>query len=376
MKKPRKEKMDKVEKPNATQSLAVKYRPRTFEDLAGHTQVVSVLKGMVKSRQFPGAILISGHTGTGKTTLARIIATYMNSDSKDVTKSSAYEHGANHPDFVNINAAANGKVDEIRQLIRGSKAAPYTNYRVICIDEAHKLTGASAEALLVPLEEPSPSTIWILCTTEPQTLNATMANRCTRLDLKPLDPKDIEGRLTFILKAEGHKYTKESKKAIQSIALMSDGSMRNAISHLEAVLFAVSGGADFSAEGAMAAYVESTAVDIDKASASLVAAALLLDLNGMITVLRKAANPRGLVYKANVLVDYLIAVRTKTSKFQPYVGRVFTDLAKKHEVKTPIAALIMLQAVLVEVEVRMNSTSINESTLLQSALGTFVLENK
>lgn len=135
MKKPRKEKIEKVEKPNATQSLAVKYRPRTFEDLAGHAQVVSVLKGMVKSRQFPGAILISGHTGTGKTTLARIIATYMNSDSKDVTKSSAYEHGANHPDFVNINAAANGKVDEIRQLIRGSKAAPYTNYRVICIDE-------------------------------------------------------------------------------------------------------------------------------------------------------------------------------------------------------------------------------------------------
>lgn len=372
-KKPSKKKASEVK--TVTQSLAVKYRPRTFEDLVGHENAVAVLRGMVKTKKYPGAILITGTTGTGKTTLARIIATYMNAG-KVLEDSDSFRLAEKHPDFININAAETGKVDDIRTLIRGSKAAPYTNFRVICIDEAHQLTGASAEALLVPLEEPTPSTMWILCTTDPQKLKATVANRCTRIELKPIEPKDIAKRLAQIAKAEGVKPSREVKSALKSISELSEGSMRNAISHLEALLFAVAGGGDFSAEGAMTAYVESTAVDLDKAAASVVAATLLLDLPGAITVLRKANNARGILYKVNILVDYLIGFRTKTAKFTPYVGRIFADLSKKHNVKTPLAALLLLQQNLLEAEVRMNSTSIADDTLLQSAVAQFILDNR
>lgn len=360
----------------ATQSLAVKYRPRTFDDLVGHEQAVAVLKGMVKTGKYPGAILISGHTGTGKTTLARILASYMNQTTKKLEDSDSYKFAEKHPDFININAAESGKVDDIRSLIKGSKAAPYTNYRVIVLDEAHQLTGASAEALLVPLEEPTPSTIWILCTTDPQKLRPTLANRCTRIDLKPLDPKDINKRLGHIAKREKVKPSKDVKEALRSIAQLSDGSMRNAVSHLESLLYAVKGGGDFDAEGAMTAYVENSAVDLDKAAASIVAATLLLDLPGAITAIRKANNPRGVLYKANVLVEHLIGVKTKTAKFTPYVGRIFEGLEKKYKVKTPVAALVLLQCVLVEAEVRMNSTSVNEGVLLQTGIGQFILDNK
>lgn len=362
-------------KRSTTQSLAVKYRPRLFEDLVGHVQQVAVLKGMVKRQEYPGAIMISGHTGTGKTTLARILATYMNSNKKDVTESDSYKLGSRHPDVITINAGEHGKVDDVRTLIRGSSTAPHTNFRVIIIDEAHMLTGASAEALLIPLEEPSPSTIWILCTTEPQKLRATMANRCTRIELRPITPEDIATRLAVIAKSEGYKVTKEVKAAMNTISRLSDGSMRNAISHLETMLFAVAGGADFSAEGAMAAYVESAAVDVDKAAASLVAASVKLDLVGAITIIRKTDNARVLMQKSKFLLDYLIGDVTKTAQYVPYAGRVFKDLAKKMGIKYNLTALILLQEAVAGCEQLMN-TGASESITLQSRIGNFIIEHK
>lgn len=363
----------------ATQSLAVKYRPRILKDVVGQDNSVAIVKGMIKKAHYPGAILISGPTGTGKTTLARIIATYMNAeDPKKVSESRAYRLGDKHPDVTVVNAGTQGKVDDIRTVIRGASAAPMSNYRVIVIDEAHKLTGASAEALLVPLEEPPGRTIWILCTTNPEKLLDTIANRCTKLALNQMEPEHIVARLEQIVEAEKLSFVKgkDGKKALKLIAQLSDGSMRNAISHLEAVMFAAFSGMSFDAEGALKAYVEGAAVDLDKACASVIAASLNLDLSGCISIIRKAQNPRGIVYKSRVLVDFLIGRKTKTAKFTPYSGRVFDQVAEKMEIKYNLTALILLQSVINEVELQMNSCSIDESVLLQTALGRFIIENK
>lgn len=121
---------------SATQSLAVTHRPVVLKDVVGQDQQVAIIKGMIKERKYPGAILITGPTGTGKTTLARILSTYMNADDpKNVRESMAFRMGDKHPDVTVVNAGISGKVDDIRTLVKGSRSAPMTNYRIIIIDE-------------------------------------------------------------------------------------------------------------------------------------------------------------------------------------------------------------------------------------------------
>ena len=366
--------------PQATQSLAVKYRPRILKDVVGNTPEVAVLKGMIKSRQYPGAILISGATGCGKTTLARILAAYMNADDpKNVQDSLSFKLGEKHPDVTVLNAATHGKVDDVRTVIKGSKSAPMTNYRVIFVDEAHKLTGASAEALLLPLEEPAPRTIWILGTTNPEKLLKTIVDRCTTITLKTVDPEQIAARLTQVAELEGLKFldSKDGVKAIKLIAQFSDGSVRGGLALLEKLMYAAkSGDLDLKEKGSLSNFVESAAVDLDKACASVVAAALNLDLGGAISIIRRAENPRGIVYKSRMLLDYLIGSKTKTAKFTPYAGRVFEALAKKMDIKFNLMALIMLQDVVNNIELAMNSCAIDEAVLLQTHVGRFIIDNK
>lgn len=379
MAKKEKPKKEKVEAAQATESLAVKYRPRVLKDVVGNPQEVAVIKGMIKSRRYPGAILLSGATGCGKTTLARILAAYMNADDpKKVTESLAYSLGDKHPDVTVVNAGTQGKVDDIRTVVKGSKSAPMTNYRIIIIDEAHKLTGASAEAILLPLEEPAPHTIWILCTTNPEKLLKTIVDRCTTITLKTVEPEAIAARLTQVAELEGMKFidTKDGKKAIKLIAQFSDGSVRGGLAILEKLMYAAaSGDLDLKEKGALSHFVESAAVDLDKATASIIAAALNRDLPGCISIIRKAENPRGVVYKSRMLLDYLIGKKTKTAKFTPYAGRVFESVAEKMQIKYNLMVLIMLQEVVNNVELAMNSCAIDEAVLLQTHMGKFIIDN-
>jgi DNA polymerase III subunit gamma/tau len=365
--------------PEVSKSLAVRKRPTTLKTLVGQDHIVAQIKGMYKTRRWSASFLLEGQTGGGKTTVARIIATMLNCETGKAcgTCSSCMMGTKNHPDIITINAGTDGKVDDIRKLVKGSHVAPMFNKRVIIIDEAHKLTGASAEAILVPLEEPSQNTVFILCTTEPEKLKDTVKNRCTRFTMKPIKADDIVKRLSVIAKEEGHNIGKMEggKEALNLIADFTNGSMREAISLLESVLFAAEGDADISNKDVLAAFVQNSEVDLDKAAVSLIAALLNKDMPSAVRIVRVAGNVRGLLSKSMWLVDYLIGSKTKSAKFKPYSGRLFETTAEKHDITVKLSDLMPLQVRLVETELALNSTSTNESLLIQTAVFKYAADN-
>lgn len=359
-------------------ALAVKFRPRKLKDLVGQSHITTQLKGMFKSRKVPAAFLLEGQTGGGKTTLARIIHLYLNCEKGTACGKceSCRIDPKNHPDLVSINAGTDGKVDDIRKLVKGARVAPYHNKRIILIDEAHKLTGAAAEALLVPLEEPSRDTIWILCTTNPEKMLPTMINRCVHFTMRPVEHEDMVKRLTHISEKEKVDLSSEDgQEALSLIADFSNGSMRHAIALLESVLYAVAGGADISNKQVLSSFIQNSEVDLDKAAVSLVAALMNNDLKGAIRFIRKAGNTRGLVSKSRWLIDYCIGAKTKTAKFKPYSGRLFEKLVSDKEIPVRLDALLLLQMTIVDAEMKMNNTSIDESVILQTAIAKYAFEN-
>lgn len=364
-----------VKEVTVSESLAVKWRPKKLKDVVGQDHVTSQIAGMIKTGRVPYAFLLEGQTGGGKTTVARMLGRYLNCEKNSACGKcdSCLMGEKTHPDIVTVNAGTEGKVDDIRKLIRGATVAPYYKKRVIIIDEAHKLTGASAEALLIPLEEPSRDTIWVLCTTNPEKMTNTIVNRCVRLTMRPIEPAKIVERLAFIAKAEGHDIgaTDAGVEALNLIADFTNGSMREAISLLESVIFAVAGGADITNKSVLTAFIQNSDIDLDKACASLAAALLNRDLRVAIRFVRQSGNIRGLINKLRWLVDHLIAVDTKTSKFKPYTGRLFDAIAEKKGISYSLSSLLELQMAVVDAELKMNSTSIDESVLLQTAIANY-----
>lgn len=372
----------KKEKPQeskhiVSQSLAVKFRPRHFKDLVGQESAVAVIRGMFKSSKFPGAILLEGQTGGGKTTVARMLLAYLNCDThKACGKCDSCLMGVEtHPDLVYVNAGADGGIDNMRRLDKLSKITPRFSKRVILIDEAHKITGAASEAILVPLEEPKAGTIWILCTTEPDSLKDTLRNRCTRIVMKPLKKEDIVKRLTQVVEAEGIKIKeKVLNKCLGTIADISNGSMREAISLLEPVLYAIQGGAEATDETVLKSFIQNSEVDVDKAAAHLVLTLLNGKYKESISVVRQCNNNRALLSKTLWLLDYIIGAQTNTAKYVPYYGRVFNELAKKENAKVSFSRIMLMMRFFTDCNIEFNRTSVGENFLLQSVVARYAEE--
>lgn len=247
----------------------------------------------------------------------------------------------------------------------------------ILTHNSHKLTGAAAEALLVPLEEPSSNTIWILCSTNPEKMLGTITNRCTRMALKPIEPDVIVKRLNQIAENESYDLSSENAQdALKVIADFSNGSLREAISLLEGVLYAVESGADIDTKDVVSTFVQNSEVDLDKAAASLVAAMMNEDIKAAIKFVRKSGNVRGLVNKSRWLLDYIIGKMTKTAKFTPYSGRVFDSLIKNKGIEESLDTALHLQMMLVDAEFKMNSCSIDESVLMQTAIAKYAFSQE
>ena len=206
------------------QALYRKYRPQTFNDIVGQNHIVSVLKNAIDKDQISHAYLFYGSRGTGKTSIAKIFA-------NEVNNNEVYQK--ENVDIIEIDAASNNGVDEVRDIKEAIKFLPTEGkYKVYIIDEVHMLTTAAFNALLKTLEEPPAHVIFILATTEIHKIPATILSRCQRFEFKNLSQDQLIDRLRYIAKEENLVI---EEAAIEKIATLAKGGLRDAISILDQV---------------------------------------------------------------------------------------------------------------------------------------------
>ena len=223
----------------AYKALYRAYRPQTFEEVAGQKHIIRTLRNALANNKIAHAYLFCGPRGTGKTTMAKLFAKALNceqgighqcnecSNCKEVIEGS-------HPDVIEIDAASNNGVEQVRDLIDKVNYLPIKGrYKVYIIDEVHMMTANAFNALLKTLEEPPAHVIFILATTEPHNIIPTILSRCQRYDFTKVADEDIEQRMMTILEKEGVQYDKAAVRAIISLA---DGGMRDALSILDQIL--------------------------------------------------------------------------------------------------------------------------------------------
>ncbi|WKX02604.1 DNA polymerase III subunit gamma/tau [Candidatus Mycoplasma mahonii] len=208
------------------------YRPKSFDDVVGQDHITETLKNILKTDKISHAYLFAGPRGTGKTSVAHIFANVLNcSDVLSKTSSCGKCEQCLvkiNMDIVEIDAASNNGVGEIRKLIDDSKYAPsMSKYKIYIIDEIHMLSKGAFNALLKTLEEPSEHIIFILATTEPHKIPITILSRTQRFNFRRISNEAIEGRLKFVLNKEGIAFDEES---IETITRLSNGGMRDALS--------------------------------------------------------------------------------------------------------------------------------------------------
>lgn len=206
-------------------NLATKYRPKKFNDIVCQDNVKIVLQNQINTNEFKQSYLFCGSAGTGKTTSARIFANEINKGEGRI---------------IEIDGASNNGVDNIRNLIDNCKMKSLDGtYKVFIIDEVHMLSIGAFNALLKILEEPPKGTIFILCTTDPQKIPATILSRVQRFDFKRIPTQRIMNRLIYIIEKENQTRTEQieyTDEALQYIAQLAEGGMRDAITKLDTVL--------------------------------------------------------------------------------------------------------------------------------------------
>ena len=220
----------------AYQALYRKYRPSNFDEVVGQQPIIQTLKNAIVQNRIAHAYLFCGPRGTGKTSIAKIFAKMLNCEDESnkpcgkCTNCKMVQNGS-HPDIIEIDAASNNGVDEVRNLIDNVKYAPMQGkYKVYIIDEVHMMTTGAFNALLKTIEEPPAHVVFILATTEPNKVIPTIISRCQRFDFNKVSQKDIEKRLSIVCKEEKIEIDPE---AISLIAQLADGGMRDSLSILD-----------------------------------------------------------------------------------------------------------------------------------------------
>lgn len=202
----------------ATQSLAIKYRPKTWEDVVGQESTKIILSQQLKFGEIRHAYLFCGPAGCGKTTCARIFANEVN-------------HNSGTP--IELDAASHNGIDDVRELIQQAKTKSLNSeYKVFIVDECHALSNSAWQAMLKIIEEPPAKSIFIFCTTDPQKIPKTIISRVQRYDFKRVSTASIVERLSYVLDMEDSDMT-WTEDVLQYIANLADGGMRDALTLLD-----------------------------------------------------------------------------------------------------------------------------------------------
>lgn len=358
-----------------TNSWPVKYRPERLDGLIGNDTITNFIEGMIERKDIPNTLFITGPYGTGKTTTARIIARYLNCESLSACGEcpSCKIPLENHPDYKEVNAADKRGIDEVRAVIAESKFKPSKgNLRIIVLDEVHAITGQASSAILKPLEESPPHTLFILVTSEPQNVLDTIVSRGVHLEVKTPGVKDIARRLYKICKIENVSLPKE---VLLQIAEACGGHVRNAIGMLE-ICAMLPEGADYNA------VIKSTPVSVSekldgKAQKILVG----MYLNRISTVTKTLADIddgewMGLISKLMFFNQYLIDLQYQGQNkniWHTEKNRHWVAYASKHceDVTENLTRLIDVANTLVNLKTEMTAFIVPERLLFTARLAKF-----
>ena len=215
------------------------YRPSRFDEVVGQEYIVKILKNTIKNKRIAHAYLFAGPRGTGKTTIAKLFAKAINcedfnEEACDNCPSCLAFKENNHPDIIELDAASNNSVDDIREIIEQVPYSPIVGkYKVYIIDEVHMLSSSAFNALLKTLEEPPAHVVFILATTDPQKIIPTVLSRCQRYNFSKISNLNMEKKMVEILNKEHLQY---EDKALDEVAMLAEGGMRDALSILEQIL--------------------------------------------------------------------------------------------------------------------------------------------